>query len=212
MYFSTHFIFHSFKAMKNRIFGLGFILLSLTSFAQEDFLVFENVGTNDTVKCTITTIERKNGPVIKIKYLDSKNVSHSIEGEKNCTMVKSLMIDGLILEYVPVFFNKAKGLEKGHLKKVIDGPISVYRYIVLTAKLDKNGERKISFDSNAPNASVVQLGLNGEFVSAITSKSIKKVIFPYLEKCPEFKKQFTGYKNNEYLAFACATYNKYCRD
>ena len=189
------------------ILTLSILFASLLSFCQGDFIIIKK----DTVKCTITTIERKSGSIVKIGYIDMTNHEEVILGKENCNSVTSLLIGKITFDYVPVFSGGLKTTRKAHMRKLINGAVKVYGYDLFTVNTSKDGKREITAIGSDIDidTKTVQLGKDGKLYNVSSKRVTEEIIFPYLNKCSTFADNYPFKMKMNYLTTAFSLYNGY---
>lgn len=161
---------------------LAFVLCiaCFTVKGQDYFIVNDDTTYCKKLKFSTTA----QGYLKTISYVvDGKTTS--IEGRKVVPDVTTFYIDGQSIDKVPLKHDKPNGYVR-YVVRQVDGKLRLYVKSQSTLTYSDGSQ------SAAGTYKIYLKMQDGTYLDVLDRKTMKKVIIPYLEKCADFKAEYTG--------------------
>lgn len=158
---------------------------------------------SDTLFGTVDNIGRIGGRIEKLDFTDTKGVKTELSGAQACELVKSLRINGIQLDLVPLKPEKPDGYLR-HKEIDVAGRITLYDEINVYAITDK-GKRDMYIVAWFGGAARKSVKLpNGQYRPL--NKTTKKELYALFNACSGFK-----YDEKTAISVLIDRYNKECK-
>ncbi len=172
-----------------------------------DYIIWEK---GDTSYCNIISIERVQGNISAIDYINNENQKVSLRNNFEVSKAKFISVNNeFFWEYIRL--NEKKSASCRHLEVEANGKIKIFSNKQLTLRSSESGEKIVSDAVNSWGGVSMTIKTEGENYFDLNKNRIKKEIIPYLMRCEEFRINCTQKIEKQNIIECVKIFNMVCK-